>query len=78
MVSLLINQMTPKRTVLLTGATGFHKNHGKKATITSVYPVGRFGALNVENGYVRNFEEKPKGDGGLINGGFFCSFAGSS
>ena len=49
----------------------FHKSHGKLATITAVYPPGRFGALNISNNSVINFEEKPKGDGGLINGGFF-------
>ena len=50
----------------------FHKNHGKIATITSVFPPGRFGALQIENdNQVIKFQEKPKGDGALINGGFF-------
>jgi glucose-1-phosphate cytidylyltransferase len=50
----------------------FHKNHGKLATITSVQPPGRFGALAIEDGTrVAAFEEKPKGDGFWINGGFF-------
>jgi glucose-1-phosphate cytidylyltransferase len=49
----------------------FHKSHGKKATITAVAPPGRFGALELEGNLVRNFKEKPAGDGGLINGGFF-------
>jgi glucose-1-phosphate cytidylyltransferase len=49
----------------------FHRNHGKSATITSVYPPGRFGALEIDGGVVRSFVEKPKGDGGMINGGFF-------
>ncbi len=49
----------------------FHKEHGKLATLTAVYPPGRFGALNISNGKVLKFEEKPKGDGGMINGGFF-------
>ena len=49
----------------------FHKRHGKKATITAVAPAGRFGALEVEDESVRCFREKPAGDGGLINGGFF-------
>ena len=49
----------------------FHKRHGKKATITAVAPPGRFGALEVEGEHVRAFHEKPVGDGGLINGGFF-------
>ncbi|MDB9787338.1 glucose-1-phosphate cytidylyltransferase [Flavobacteriaceae bacterium] len=49
----------------------FHKSHGKQATITAVYPPGRFGALNIVDNQVIMFEEKPKGDGALINGGFF-------
>ena len=49
----------------------FHKEHGKDATLTSVYPPGRFGALDVQNNQVTQFTEKPKGDVDLINGGFF-------
>jgi glucose-1-phosphate cytidylyltransferase len=50
----------------------FHRNHGRLATLTAVYPPGRFGALDIdENAMVRSFEEKPKGDGTMINGGFF-------
>ena len=50
----------------------FHKSHGKLMTITSAQPEGRFGALNIEeNGNVSSFLEKPKGDGGWINAGFF-------
>lgn len=49
----------------------FHKRHGKDATLTATYPPGRFGALDITNGVVRNFKEKPKGDGAMINGGFF-------
>ena len=49
----------------------FHKTHGKLATLTAVYPPGRFGALSIENNQIKKFEEKPKGDGALINGGFF-------
>lgn len=50
----------------------YHKNHGKMATITSVQPRGRFGALNLdESNSVLGFQEKPRGDGGWINGGFF-------
>ena len=49
----------------------FHKSHGKLATLTATYPPGRFGALNIENNQVLRFEEKPKGDGALINGGYF-------
>lgn len=51
----------------------FHRSHGKKATITAVAPPGRFGALEFEGDEVRSFREKPAGDGGLINGGFFVA-----
>lgn len=50
----------------------FHKLSGKIATVTAVQPEGRFGALNInKNGQVDTFVEKPIGDGGWINGGFF-------
>ena len=49
----------------------FHKQHGRKATMTAVQPPGRFGALSVEGSHVKEFIEKPLGDGGWINGGFF-------
>ncbi len=50
----------------------FHKSHGKSITMTSVLPEGRFGALNIDNSnMVSSFQEKPKGDGSWINGGFF-------
>jgi glucose-1-phosphate cytidylyltransferase len=49
----------------------FHFSHGKQATLTAVFPPGRFGSLNMENNIVTTFQEKPKGDGGMINGGFF-------
>jgi glucose-1-phosphate cytidylyltransferase len=49
----------------------FHKSHGKEATLTATFPPGRFGALEIEDGEVREFQEKPRGDGALINGGFF-------
>lgn len=49
----------------------FHKKHGKAATLTATYPPGRFGALDIQNSKVINFKEKPKGDGAMINGGFF-------
>lgn len=51
----------------------FHRDHGKRATITSVAPPGRFGALEFEGDLVRSFREKPAGDGGQINGGFFVA-----
>ena len=54
------------------GATiAFHKRHGKDATLTATYPPGRFGALDISDGQVLSFKEKPKGDGAMINGGFF-------
>ena len=49
----------------------FHKSHGKQATLTATYPPGRFGALDIKDNQVQKFEEKPKGDGALINGGYF-------
>jgi glucose-1-phosphate cytidylyltransferase len=49
----------------------FHRQHGKKATVTAVQPPGRYGALAREGDQVRGFTEKPHGEGGLINGGFF-------
>jgi glucose-1-phosphate cytidylyltransferase len=49
----------------------FHKPHGKDATLTAVYPPGRFGALDIVKGKVQEFQEKPRGDGAFINGGFF-------
>jgi glucose-1-phosphate cytidylyltransferase len=49
----------------------FHKKHGKDATLTATYPPGRFGALEIVNNAVLKFQEKPRGDGALINGGFF-------
>lgn len=49
----------------------FHKSHGKQATLMATFPPGRFGALNIVDNQVNKFKEKPKGDGALINGGFF-------
>ncbi|WP_373388101.1 glucose-1-phosphate cytidylyltransferase [Pseudomonas alcaligenes] len=49
----------------------FHKRHGKHATVTAVQPPGRYGALAREGDQVTGFVEKPRGDGGWINGGFF-------
>ena len=51
----------------------FHHSHGARATITSVSPPGRFGALNFDGSRVSGFREKPVGDGGRINGGFFVA-----
>ena len=49
----------------------FHKKHGKMITVAAVQPPGRYGALDIEGEKVRGFIEKPRGDGGWINGGFF-------
>lgn len=49
----------------------FHAKHGKLATVTAVQPPGRYGALQLKDHSVTGFSEKPRGDGGLINGGFF-------
>jgi len=49
----------------------FHKQNKKLATLSAVQPPGRYGALNIENKMVKKFMEKPEGDGGWINGGFF-------
>lgn len=51
--------------------TKFHLRHGREATVTSVVPPGRYGALATEAGQVMSFTEKPAGDNGRINGGFF-------
>jgi len=51
----------------------FHRSHGLRATITSVAPPGRFGALEFDGDRVTSFREKPAGDGGQINGGFFVA-----
>ena len=49
----------------------FHKAQGTLATVTSVQPPGRFGALDISHGKITGFKEKPQGDGASINGGFF-------
>jgi glucose-1-phosphate cytidylyltransferase len=55
----------------LAALLAFHKAHGKDATITAVAPPGRFGALEIRDGRVERFVEKPPVDQGLINGGYF-------
>ena len=49
----------------------FHRDAGTLATVTAVQPPGRFGALDVDRNLITGFKEKPQGDGGWINGGFF-------
>ena len=51
----------------------FHRAHGRLATITAVTPPGRFGAIEFDGDLVTRFREKPAGDGGMINGGFFVA-----
>ena len=55
----------------ISGLIRFHNEHGKWATVTAVRPPGRYGALERQGNKVTGFIEKPRGDGGLINGGFF-------
>ncbi|MEO8242903.1 MAG: glucose-1-phosphate cytidylyltransferase [bacterium] len=55
----------------ITASLAFHRAHGRQATVTAVVPPGRFGALARSGDRVAAFTEKPEGDGGLINGGFF-------
>ena len=55
----------------ITSEIAFHRQHGKLATIAAVQPPARYGALQIEGDEVTNFVEKPVGDGGSINGGFF-------
>jgi glucose-1-phosphate cytidylyltransferase len=57
--------------VAISELIAFHQAHGKAATVTATLPAGRFGALEIDDGRVVSFQEKPRGDGGLINGGFF-------
>jgi glucose-1-phosphate cytidylyltransferase len=55
----------------ITAQLAFHRAHGKLATIAAVQPPGRYGALRIEQSRVQEFTEKPLGEGGRINGGFF-------
>ena len=55
----------------ISAAIAFHREHGKLATLTAAVPPGRFGALDMEGDRVASFLEKPEGDGGSINAGFF-------
>lgn len=55
----------------ITKLIDFHHAEGRTATLTATRPPGRFGALNIKGNQVISFKEKPQGDGGWINGGFF-------
>lgn len=57
--------------VNISAAIDFHCSHGKAATLTATYPPGRFGALDIQGKQIKQFMEKPRGDGAMINGGFF-------
>jgi glucose-1-phosphate cytidylyltransferase len=49
----------------------FHKSHGKSVTVTAVQPAARFGGLDIDGTVISSFQEKPIGEGGWVNGGFF-------
>lgn len=55
----------------VSASINFHRSHGKLATVTAVQPAGRYGALDMSGSSVNGFVEKPKGDGGWVNGGYF-------
>jgi len=55
----------------ITESIAFHRREGRLATVTATQPPGRFGAINYDGARVTGFQEKPRGDGGWINGGFF-------
>lgn len=55
----------------ISALVAFHRRQGTLATVTAVQPPGRFGAMEVDGERVREFEEKPRGDGAWTNGGFF-------
>jgi glucose-1-phosphate cytidylyltransferase len=55
----------------ITASIAFHRQHGKLATVTAVLPPARFGGLQIDGTEIKNFQEKPEGEGSWINGGFF-------
>src|SRR5664279_1970761 len=55
----------------VSAAIAFHNKHGKSVTVTAVQPPARFGGLDIDGTTILEFQEKPKGEGGWINGGFF-------
>jgi len=55
----------------ITASIAFHKEHGRLATVTAVRPPGRYGSLAIDEEEVMGFSEKPPGDGGFVNGGYF-------
>jgi glucose-1-phosphate cytidylyltransferase len=55
----------------ISATVDYHRKHGKAATLTATYLPGRFGAMDIREGRIESFKEKPRGDGAMINGGFF-------
>jgi glucose-1-phosphate cytidylyltransferase len=55
----------------ISNSIAYHRSHGRAATVTAAYPPGRYGSLDINSGRVQSFKEKPRGDGVMINGGFF-------
>ena len=55
----------------ISALVAFHRRQGRLATLTATQPPGRFGALNLDGEHIVSFQEKPQGDGGWINGGYF-------
>ncbi|HWA93865.1 MAG TPA: glucose-1-phosphate cytidylyltransferase [Terracidiphilus sp.] len=55
----------------ITASIAFHRSHGKAVTVTAVQPMARFGGLSIDGTAISAFREKPEGEGGWINGGFF-------
>ncbi len=55
----------------IAGSIEFHQQHGNLATVTAAYPQAKFGALDIKDDCVINFQEKPKGDNSMVSGGFF-------
>jgi glucose-1-phosphate cytidylyltransferase len=55
----------------ISASLAFHRQHGKFVTVTAVQPPSRFGVLDIDGTSIREFQEKPKGEGGWVNGGFF-------
>jgi glucose-1-phosphate cytidylyltransferase len=55
----------------ISASVAFHRSHGKQVTVTAVQPAARFGGLRIDGTEIAAFQEKPKGEGGWINGGFF-------
>jgi glucose-1-phosphate cytidylyltransferase len=55
----------------ISASIAFHRQHGRRVTITAVQPPARFGALDMDGTAITSFQEKPQGEGGWINGGFF-------